>query len=308
MQEAPCEGDITECSCSSLTRIMCCYKNNQANKYTLNNPQQRYRSQSAAFRLSGEQDAEGQVEAFRLSGELDAGGQVTCRRTLQISNEGQDELTESQLSEVTVTGSRLSQTHDKNTGSMLSHDVETGSRSLENGHSYGETTQSTSRSAQVQEEDGKFKSPKPSDGQQEVCDDTAESGIFSENTSMSDQRDAEDGYFMADSDAEGLDGWTYNSRRNVEIYLQCVDETQAVDDVGSEVNPWKLKGLAHHLVPLDMKRCICHFVKWQIHPFRVHHSADTAGCPTGWILKKMGGGFLFYFCFVVSFHLRFKDG
>ena len=233
MQEPPCEGDISECSCSSLTRIMCCYKNNQANKYNLNNPQQRYQGQSAAFRLSGEPDAE---------------GQVTGQRTLQISNEGQDELTESQLPEVAVTGSRLSQTHDKNTASMLSHDVETGSRSLENGHSYGGTTQSTSRSAQVQEEDGKFTSPKPDDGQQEVCDDTAESGIFSENTSMSDQRDAEDGYFMAGSDAEGLDGWTYNSRRNVEIYLQFVDETQAVDDVGSKVSPWKLRGLAYHLI------------------------------------------------------------
>ena len=25
--------------------------------------------------------------------------------------------------------------------------------------------------------------------------------------------------------------------------------------------------LAQHIVPLDMKRCICHFLKWQIHPF-----------------------------------------
>ena len=24
----------------------------------------------------------------------------------------------------------------------------------------------------------------------------------------------------------------------------------------------------HHLIPLDMKGCICHFEKWQIHPFK----------------------------------------
>ena len=28
---------------------------------------------------------------------------------------------------------------------------------------------------------------------------------------------------------------------------------------------WPINGM--HIVPLDMKRCICHLVKWQIHPF-----------------------------------------
>ena len=33
-----------------------------------------------------------------------------------------------------------------------------------------------------------------------------------------------------------------------DLVIVIVVETQALDDVGSEVNPWKLKGLAYHLV------------------------------------------------------------
>ena len=28
-----------------------------------------------------------------------------------------------------------------------------------------------------------------------------------------------------------------------------------------------INSLDWHIVPLDMKGCICHFAKWQIHPF-----------------------------------------
>ena len=27
------------------------------------------------------------------------------------------------------------------------------------------------------------------------------------------------------------------------------------------------RAITHHIVPLDMKGCICHFAKWHIHPF-----------------------------------------
>ena len=41
-----------------------------------------------------------------------------------------------------------------------------------------------------------------------------------------------------------------------------------------------------YIVPLDMKGCICHFVKWQIHPFISKGTIDCALANTIRVSRK----------------------
>ena len=52
-------------------------------------------------------------------------------------------------------------------------------------------------------------------------------------------------------------------------------------------------GLYQHVVPLDMKGCICHLTKWQIHPFiskgtiYFEYAFQTLNLISGWLKSKL---------------------